>query len=79
MVREEEQTVKHSYKVGDKILFKCNEGYVKLGNNPFIRCMASSKWSRLQGKCLSECLNFFKLILSKFRIKNEFFQENCHR
>ncbi|CAH1105370.1 unnamed protein product [Psylliodes chrysocephalus] len=52
MVREEEQTVKHSYKVGDKILFKCNEGYVKLGNNPFIRCMASSKWSRLQGKCL---------------------------
>ncbi|XP_057660658.1 sushi, von Willebrand factor type A, EGF and pentraxin domain-containing protein 1-like isoform X1 [Diorhabda carinulata] len=36
---------------GDVINFKCDDGYDKLGNLA-IRCLASGKWSRIQGKCL---------------------------
>lgn len=52
LVDDELQT-KSTYEFGKSISFKCEEGYNVAGSTT-IRCLINGRWSRMQGKCISE-------------------------
>lgn len=51
-----------TYYFGNMLSFECIEGYRAFGNT-VIRCLATGKWTRLQGKCTRKLI--IKIIVLK--------------
>lgn len=50
-----EDLIKKTYFVGNIIPFQCEDGY-SMFRNGIISCLPNGKWSKIQGKCISEYL-----------------------